>query len=107
MTSPIRRIWRPTPTEHDFKSSGSGVANRVMVGYKSAESDPVKGSTATVLWRDPLANRPEQSLVGVQSTAHLKNEGAGAVYVQPLELRAGEGRSDGRPHPTGDRQRAQ
>jgi hypothetical protein len=158
----------------------------VIVGYKDAEADPVKDSTATVPWRDPPANRPEQGLVGVQYTAHLKNEGAGAVYVvqnashwvwegtgladgsrvygilgyetdrlmteypvpanlsytilsrspvvdmtgasglrqlrdlpgserrlglrdglQPLELRAGEGRSDRRPHPGRDRQRSQ
>ena len=64
-----------------FEASAAGVANRVIVGYKDAKADPVKDSTATVLWRDPPANRPEQGLVGVQYTAHLKNEGAGAVYV--------------------------
>ena len=64
-----------------FESSATGAANRVMVCYKSASLDPVKDSTATVLWRDPPVNRPEQRLVGVQYTAHLKNEGAGAIYV--------------------------
>ena len=41
----------------------------------------MKDETATVLWRDPPANRPEQTLVGVQYTAHLQNDGQGAMYV--------------------------
>lgn len=64
-----------------FESSAAGRADRVMTCYKSASLDPVKDSTAGVLWRDPPASSPEQSLVGVQYTAHLMNEGAGAMYV--------------------------
>ena len=52
-----------------------------MVCYKSANLDPVKDSTATVLWRDPPVNQPEQTLVGVQYTAHLQNDGKGAIYI--------------------------
>jgi titin len=49
-----------------FESSASGVPNRVMVCYKDATIDPVQGPTTTVLWRNPIINRPEQTLVGVQ-----------------------------------------
>ncbi|HWH99487.1 MAG TPA: fibronectin type III domain-containing protein, partial [Propionibacteriaceae bacterium] len=49
--------------------------------YKSADLDPVKGATSTVLWRDPPVSQPEQSLVGVQYTAHLKDNGKGAKYI--------------------------
>ena len=64
-----------------FEPSAAGVADRVMVCYKSAAEDPVKDETATVLWRDPPANRPEQTLVGIQYTAHLQDDGKGANYV--------------------------
>ena len=64
-----------------FEQSAAGVADRVMVCYKNAAQDPVKDQTATVLWRDPPANRPEQTLVGIQYTAHLQNDGKGAMYV--------------------------
>ncbi len=49
-----------------FESSASGAPNRVMVCYKDAKLDPVKDTTATVTWRDPALNRPEQGLLGVQ-----------------------------------------
>ena len=64
-----------------FEPSPRGSANRVMVCYKDAGLDPVKGPLATVKWRDPPVNRPEQSLVGIQYTAHLKDEGQGSLYV--------------------------
>ena len=64
-----------------FEPSASGVANRVMVCYKDAARDPIKNQTATVLWRDPPVNRPEQALVGIQYTSHLQGEGQGAMYV--------------------------
>lgn len=64
-----------------FQASSAGVPNRVMVCYKDAAADPVKGPTSTVNWRSPPVNRPEQALVGVQYTAHLKDEGNGALYV--------------------------
>ena len=53
-----------------FEPSSSGVANRVMVCYKDANIDPITDPTLkTTTWRDPLLNRPEQTLVGVQYTA--------------------------------------
>lgn len=64
-----------------FEPSVRGTDNRVMVCYKNASRDPVKDATATVQWRSPPVNQPEQRLVGVQYTAHLRNEGAGAAYV--------------------------
>lgn len=49
----------------------NGAMDRVMVCYKSSQIDPVQGPTTTVIWRDPLPNRPEQRLVGVQYNAEL------------------------------------
>jgi N,N-dimethylformamidase beta subunit-like protein len=63
-----------------FESSASGVANRVMVGYKSASTDPIQGPTTTVEWRDPPVNRPEQTIKGVQYTNSV-NWGSLAGYV--------------------------
>ena len=81
-----------------FEPSSAGAANRIMVCYKSAAGDPVKDATSTGLWRDPPASRPEQGLVGVQYTAHLMNEGRGAMYVVKGSSNwvwAGTGVSDG------------
>lgn len=64
-----------------FEPSAAGVADRVMVCYKDAAKDPVQGPTTTVLWRDPPVNRPEQALVGVQYTTHLKDNGDGSAYI--------------------------
>jgi hypothetical protein len=64
-----------------FEKSAAGAVNRVMICYKRADLDPVKGAIATVRWRDPPVNRPEQSLVGVQYTANLKDNGKGAMFV--------------------------
>src|SRR5438034_2695192 len=48
-----------------FEPSSSGLPNRVMVCYKDATLDPITDtSLKTVNWRDPLLNRPEQTLVG-------------------------------------------
>lgn len=52
-----------------------------MVCYKDPNRDPVKDATATLLRRDLPLFRPEQALVGVQYTAHRKDEGKGAMYV--------------------------
>src|SRR5438552_6142608 len=52
-----------------LESSTSGVPNRVLVCYRSASIDPTTDPTlVTVNWRDPLLNRPEQTLMGVQYT---------------------------------------
>jgi chitodextrinase len=50
-----------------FEPSSTNVPNRVLVSYKNASIDPITDTTLkTVLWRDPLLNRPEQTLIGVQ-----------------------------------------
>jgi hypothetical protein len=49
-----------------YEPSAAGVPNRILVCYKDASIDPVQDSTTTVQWRDPLLNRPEQALMGVQ-----------------------------------------
>src|SRR5882757_780622 len=50
-----------------FESSGSGVPNRVIVCYRDARLDPVTDpSLTTIEWSDPLLNRPQQKLVGIQ-----------------------------------------
>jgi hypothetical protein len=49
-----------------YEPSAAGVPNRILVCYKDPGIDPVQGSTTTVQWRDPLLNRPEQALMGVQ-----------------------------------------
>src|SRR6266550_1606995 len=54
-----------------FEASSAGVANRVMVCYKTVDLDPVQGPTTTTLWRDWPLNRPEQTLVGVQYTSEV------------------------------------
>jgi hypothetical protein len=56
-----------------FEPSAGGTPNRVMVCYKDARLDPVKGATSTVEWRSPTLKRPEQSLIGVQYTSQLTN----------------------------------
>jgi hypothetical protein len=52
-----------------FEASAAGVANRVLVCYRYASLDPVQGPTTTLQWRDPLLNRPEQTLTGVMYTS--------------------------------------
>jgi Fe-S cluster biogenesis protein NfuA len=49
-----------------YEPSAAGVPNRILVCYKDPSIDPVQGSTTTVQWRDPILNRPEQTLMGVQ-----------------------------------------
>jgi subtilisin family serine protease len=57
-----------------YEPSAGGAPNRVMVGYKSAATDPTTDpSLETVNWRDPILNRPEQTLIGVQYTNQLRN----------------------------------
>src|SRR5262245_22867112 len=49
------------------EASAAGVADRVLVGYKDGNIDPVQGPTTTVAWRSAPVNRPEQPLRGIQS----------------------------------------
>ena len=54
-----------------FEPSTTGMANRVMVCYKTmSPADPV---AATVRFRDPQVNRPENALMGVM---YIGNHGA-------------------------------
>jgi len=58
-----------------FEASANGVANRVMVCYKDGTKDPVQGATTTARWRLAPANRPEQTLIGIQYTSQTQNNG--------------------------------
>jgi len=62
--------------------------NRVLVGYKSAATDPVKGGTTTVKWRSPPSPRPESSLVGMLYEC-FPAQGALVVHDPSLFLLAG------------------
>jgi hypothetical protein len=63
-----------------YEASAAGVANRVLVCYKSGSLDPVKDSTATVRFRDTPVSRPEQQLIGVQYTSEVSS-GNNVPYV--------------------------
>jgi chitodextrinase len=63
-----------------FESSSRGVANRVLVCYRSATLDPIADpALKTVRWRDAPLSRPEQTLVGVEYTDGP--QGGSAPYV--------------------------
>ncbi len=59
----------------------TGVADRVMVGYKDRSIDPVQGPTTTILWRDPFISRPEQTLMGVQFNGQIDFSTPNAPFV--------------------------
>ncbi|HET7364576.1 MAG TPA: N,N-dimethylformamidase beta subunit family domain-containing protein [Burkholderiales bacterium] len=59
----------------------TGVADRVMVGYKDRTKDPVQGPTTTIQWRDPFINRPEQTLMGVMFNGQIDFSGPNAPFV--------------------------
>lgn len=48
-----------------FDASADGRDGRLLVGHKSADTDPVQGPTTTDLWRRGPGVRPENSLVGM------------------------------------------
>ena len=67
-----------------YESSSGGVPNRVVVCYRDATIDPNPDpSLKTVNWRDPIVNRPEQTLIGVQFTDIVDQDAQGnyAPYV--------------------------
>jgi N,N-dimethylformamidase beta subunit-like protein/Big-like domain-containing protein len=76
-------------------SPATGVANRVMVGYKNRSLDPVQGPTTTVLWRDPFLNRPEQQLVGVQFSGQVNTNVPYVVTNSSSWVYQGTGLVDG------------
>src|SRR5438132_479455 len=72
-------------------------ADRVMVCYKDASIDPRQGPTTTVNCRDPLVNRPEQTLIGVQFVSDVP-AGHNVPYVVTNSshwIYAGTGFKDG------------
>jgi N,N-dimethylformamidase beta subunit-like, C-terminal len=76
----------------------TGVADRVMVGYKDSATDPVQGPTTTVQWRSAMINRPEQRLMGVQYLADHSGDLPNAAYVVANSsnwVYAGTGLADG------------
>src|SRR5438132_11688522 len=80
-----------------FESSSAGVANRVVVCYKTAGTDPVFGPTTTTMFRRPPVNIPEQTLEGVQFTSDIPF-GTTVPYVVTNSshwVYAGTGFSDG------------
>jgi hypothetical protein len=80
-----------------MEPSASGVADRVVVCYKNASIDPIQGPTTTVKWRDPLPNRPEQTLMGAQYTSNIQNNGNAPYVVSNSShwVYAGTGFQDG------------
>jgi hypothetical protein len=81
-----------------MESSATGVANRVMVCYRDTSIDPVQGPTATVYWRNPPVNRPEQTMMGEQFTSAVAYSGANVPYVVTNSshwIYAGTGLKDG------------
>lgn len=69
-----------------FEPSSRGVPNRVMVCYKDASLDPVKGDGATVTFRD--LGRPEQGVLGVQQTSVIAG-GFGGQYAPYVVTNSG------------------
>jgi hypothetical protein len=63
-----------------YEPDSAGTADRVVVCYKDALIDPVQGPLTTVNWRSAPANRPEQSMIGVQFTSQV-NWGNNVDYV--------------------------
>ena len=80
-----------------MESSSSGVPNRVLVCYKDATIDPTTDpKLVTVEWRDPLLNRAEQGLMGVEFTDGPKNGYAAYVVTNSSNwVYAGTGFKDG------------
>jgi hypothetical protein len=67
-----------------YESNAAGTPNRVMVNYKDYANDTtvpygqdpkydVDNSQLTTLWRDPLVNRPEESMMGVMFGGETNN----------------------------------
>jgi N,N-dimethylformamidase beta subunit-like, C-terminal/Fibronectin type III domain len=84
--------------------SAAGVPNRVVVGYKDFAGcnctpgpDPmwnVDNSVLTSLWRDPLVNRPEESMMGVMFGGETSNSNY-VVQNASNWVYAGTGLTDG------------
>ncbi|HEY8300992.1 MAG TPA: N,N-dimethylformamidase beta subunit family domain-containing protein [Jatrophihabitans sp.] len=64
-----------------FEANAAGTPNRVQVCYKDAAKDPVNGAGTTVLWRNPVLNRPEQQLLGSMFVSQQPNGATPAPFV--------------------------
>jgi hypothetical protein len=66
-----------------FAPSAAGAPDRVMWCYKDGRLDPVQDATTTVKWRDPPVARPEQALIGIQTSGIIAGgrDGSYAGYV--------------------------
>ena len=80
----------------------TGIADRVMVGYKNGsidpyakDPDPVKRQQTTVLWRDEFLNRPEQRLIGVQFSGQVDTNEPYVVTNSSSWVYQGTGLTDG------------
>ena len=86
-----------------FEPSSSGVPNRVLVCYRNAILDPVADSSLkTVNWRDPILNRPEQTLIGVQFTNQVRYQPPSTDYVPHVVTNSGNWVYDGTGFKDGD-----
>ncbi|HLH71892.1 MAG TPA: N,N-dimethylformamidase beta subunit family domain-containing protein, partial [Chloroflexota bacterium] len=66
-----------------WENSASGAANRVIVCYKDATTDPLaktQPALTTVAWRDPPVNQPESALLGEQFNGYF-NYGTSYPWV--------------------------
>jgi len=74
----------------------SGTADRVMVGYKDRQIDPIQDPTTTTAWRDPFLNRPEQRVMGVEYSGFDSNPNVSYVVTNSGNwVYAGTGLVDG------------
>ena len=84
-----------------YESSASGVADRVLVCYKDATTDPMATSSTpwltTVLWRDSPVNQPENALLGVmfQDAMGYGDNAPWVVQNSSNWVYAGTGLNDG------------
>jgi Bacterial Ig domain len=79
-----------------LEPSSTGAPNRVIVCYKKSSIDPITtNSLKTVKWRDPVVNRPEQSVIGIQSDIVSSTDAPYTVINADSWIYAGTGFSNG------------
>ncbi len=67
-----------------FEASSASVNRRVITCYKSASLDPMgKGKDATVQFREPPLNRPENALIGQMYEIFTRMDGFPLVVTKP------------------------
>lgn len=80
-----------------LEDGGTG-PGRTIVGYKSAQADPVNGPTTTAMWRQAPHARPENSLVGMLYEC-FPASGALVVHDPPFFAFAAAGAKAGSTYP--------